>query len=116
MNKFLLLSFLFSGMVFAQNSFRDTNLSQFSLEKILGADLLAFDEDDVEPMPPGPYPNPEPVRERILCLSVGTQNYGQNILFYGFGQNGNMAARRSQTKCMNFGFYNCRIWWCNPVF
>lgn len=118
MKKIFILLTLFPGLVLANNFSKKENLSysKFSLEKILKADLPDYEERPDHPMPPGPYPVPEPARPRILCLTVGSQGYGGNILFYGFGPNGQLAARRSQMKCLDFGLYNCRIWWCNEVY
>ena len=116
MKNFFVLLLLFPGLLFA-NNFLSQKVFKTDVKKVLefGDQFSDFDVT-TEPMPPGPYPDPDPGHERILCLSVGTTYYGGNILFYAFGHNGNMAASRSQNKCFNFGFYNCRIWWCNPVY
>ena len=116
MKKIFILFTLIPGLVFANNFFNQ-KVSKTDVQKVLEFGDQPGDFDvTTEPKPPGPYPDPDPGHERILCLSVGTTYYGGNILFYAFGHNGNMAASRSQNKCFNFGFYNCRIWWCNPVY
>ena len=121
MKKFFIMMALLPGLLFANNLANSKNPNvlkgiQSKLKETGVPDPDGDIFDKTEPMPPGPYPDPDPGHEKILCLSVGTTYYGGNILFYAFGHNGNMAASRSQNKCFNFGFYNCRIWWCNPVY
>ncbi len=59
--------------------------------------------------------NLPPLRPKILCLSSAQGYYGNPVLFYGFGQTVQIAANRSQFKCINRGFLGCFVQWCNPV-